>query len=226
MFNGGFITNNEYIASNGIKYYSFRNPGNTMCYFTSALQMLKTSKTLTELLNKSNAEDILKRFPLLMSPVVYYCCSRGKGEIEPTISKLGDYLINDGYRWDWLMTNYYFPIIWDIIKSKEQDEQTIINIFHNILREMSVEKHHLANIDVNLVPLFKYEVDKNFTEAEQEINKAHNFQTSLLQEEAQGKDYQLNLILIHSQDHLMNALTIKDMANEIIDIYQEIKANR
>ncbi|MDK9861264.1 PTS lactose/cellobiose transporter subunit IIA [Staphylococcus equorum] len=63
-------------------------------------------------------------------------------------------------------------------------------------------------------------------EAEQEINKAHNFQTSLLQEEAQGKDYQLNLILIHSQDHLMNALTIKDMANEIIDIYQEIKANR
>ena len=39
-------------------------------------------------------------------------------------------------------------------------------------------------------------------------------------------DYQLNLILIHSQDHLMNALTIKDMANEIIDIYQEIKANR
>ena len=63
-------------------------------------------------------------------------------------------------------------------------------------------------------------------EAEQEINKAHNFQTSLLQEEAQGKYYQLNLILIHSQDHLMNALTIKDMANEIIDIYQEIKANR
>lgn len=63
---------------------------------------------------------------------------------------------------------------------------------------------------------------EKLAEAASGINKAHNFQTKLLQAEAQGKNYELNLILIHSQDHLMNAITIKDMANEFIDLYQYI----
>ncbi|MCG7339278.1 PTS lactose/cellobiose transporter subunit IIA [Staphylococcus sp. ACRSN] len=64
--------------------------------------------------------------------------------------------------------------------------------------------------------------NEKIAEAAQEINKAHNFQTKLLQAEAQGKGYELNLILIHSQDHLMNAISIKDMANEFIDLYKQI----
>ncbi|WP_436857994.1 PTS lactose/cellobiose transporter subunit IIA [Mammaliicoccus sciuri] len=61
-------------------------------------------------------------------------------------------------------------------------------------------------------------------EAEQEINKAHKFQTELLQNEAQGTESELNLLLIHSQDHLMNAITVKDLANEMIDLYKEMKS--
>ncbi|MCJ0908382.1 PTS lactose/cellobiose transporter subunit IIA [Mammaliicoccus sciuri] len=61
-------------------------------------------------------------------------------------------------------------------------------------------------------------------EAEQEINKAHKFQTELLQNEAQGIESELNLLLIHSQDHLMNAITVKDLANEMIDLYKEMKS--
>ncbi|HCW36206.1 MAG TPA: PTS cellobiose transporter subunit IIA, partial [Staphylococcus sp.] len=35
---------------------------------------------------------------------------------------------------------------------------------------------------------------------------------------------ELNLLLIHSQDHLMNAITVKDLANEMIDLYKEMKS--
>lgn len=77
----------------------------------------------------------------------------------------------------------------------------------------------------------QYAKERNFEEAtglikeaEQEINKAHKFQTELLQNEAQGTESELNLLLIHSQDHLMNAITVKDLVNEMIDLYKEMKS--
>ncbi|GGI03018.1 MULTISPECIES: PTS lactose/cellobiose transporter subunit IIA [Mammaliicoccus] len=68
------------------------------------------------------------------------------------------------------------------------------------------------------------EAEALIKEAEQEINKAHKYQTELLQNEAQGEESELNLLLIHSQDHLMNAITVKDLANEMVDLYKEMKS--
>jgi len=59
-------------------------------------------------------------------------------------------------------------------------------------------------------------------EAKTELNKAHKFQTELLQNEAQGKSQSVNVILVHSQDHLMNAVTVRDLATEFIDLYKTI----
>lgn len=64
------------------------------------------------------------------------------------------------------------------------------------------------------------EADRKITEAGEELSKAHSYQTNLLQEEASGKGGQVNVILIHSQDHLMTAMTVRDLAIEIIEIYR------
>ncbi|SCG84260.1 PTS system, cellobiose-specific IIA component [Proteiniborus sp. DW1] len=60
---------------------------------------------------------------------------------------------------------------------------------------------------------------KSIEEAEQKISLAHKFQTSLIHSEAQGEKLSISLLLIHAEDHLMNAITIKDMATEFVDLY-------
>lgn len=62
--------------------------------------------------------------------------------------------------------------------------------------------------------------DQLIEEANAELGKAHNHQTELLQLEAQGEGAMVNVILVHSQDHLMNAMTVRDMAIEFIDLYR------
>jgi len=62
--------------------------------------------------------------------------------------------------------------------------------------------------------------DQLIKEANEELGKAHEYQTKLLQQEAQGQGPGINIMLIHSQDHLMTAMTTRDLAVEIIDLYR------
>ncbi len=57
-------------------------------------------------------------------------------------------------------------------------------------------------------------------EADEKISCAHKSQTKLIQSEAQGNKQDFSLLLIHAQDHLMNAITVRDMANEFLDLYE------
>lgn len=57
-------------------------------------------------------------------------------------------------------------------------------------------------------------------EASEEIRKAHHIQTTLIQNEIKGKPNEISLLMIHAQDHLMNALTLRDLASEIVDLYE------
>ncbi|UOQ86715.1 PTS lactose/cellobiose transporter subunit IIA [Gracilibacillus salinarum] len=66
------------------------------------------------------------------------------------------------------------------------------------------------------------EAEDKIREAEAEFIKAHNQQTILLQQEAEAGYNQLPLVLIHAQDHLMMAMTVKDLAVEFIDMYQRL----
>jgi len=45
----------------------------------------------------------------------------------------------------------------------------------------------------------------------------------LLTQEASGDPVALFLLMVHGQNHLITAITFKDMANEIIDIYQKLE---
>lgn len=57
------------------------------------------------------------------------------------------------------------------------------------------------------------------------ISKAHNFQTELLQKEASGESpVEFSLLVVHGQDHLMNAMTTRDLAKEMVDLYEELYA--
>lgn len=59
---------------------------------------------------------------------------------------------------------------------------------------------------------------ENFMErAASSLAKAHEVQTELIQSEARGESIDISLLIIHAQDHLMNALTVNEIALELIE---------
>ena len=60
------------------------------------------------------------------------------------------------------------------------------------------------------------------TAAGKEIGKAHEIQTALMTAECDGATVEKSILLIHAQDHLMTAITVKDLANELIEVYSRL----
>lgn len=67
------------------------------------------------------------------------------------------------------------------------------------------------------------EAREKIAESEKEFTEAHHVQTKILQDEANGKVNEISVILIHAQDHLMTSMTVKELANEMIDMYEKMK---
>jgi PTS system lactose-specific IIA component len=64
------------------------------------------------------------------------------------------------------------------------------------------------------------EAERLCEEADKMLLDAHHMQTALLQEEAAGTTHELGLIIVHSQDHLMTTMLLKDMMGYIIELYR------
>ena len=69
----------------------------------------------------------------------------------------------------------------------------------------------------------------NFEEAEEllrncskALTEAHNTQTSLIQAEINGEHIPIMLMMVHAQDHLMDAMVVRDLAEEIVDLYKRM----
>ena len=58
--------------------------------------------------------------------------------------------------------------------------------------------------------------------SKESISEGHRVQTELLSNEAEGNEMDLNLLMVHAQDQLMSAMTYRDLAMEIIEIYNRI----
>lgn len=58
-------------------------------------------------------------------------------------------------------------------------------------------------------------------QAKEELSQVHNIQTSLIQEEAAGKKQEFSLLLMHAEDHLMNAILAKDLISELIEMHRD-----
>lgn len=64
------------------------------------------------------------------------------------------------------------------------------------------------------------EAEKLVKEADEMLLQSHHIQTALLQAEAGGENNQIGLITVHSQDHLMTTMLLKDMIEYIIELYR------
>ncbi|PJI10215.1 MULTISPECIES: PTS lactose/cellobiose transporter subunit IIA [Clostridium] len=80
-----------------------------------------------------------------------------------------------------------------------------VEAFRGLLQDKDVEK-----------------AKKKLKEAGAEIGKAHNIQTSLLQQDISDKPVEKSILLIHAQDHFMTALTMRDMVELLIEMYEKL----
>lgn len=75
--------------------------------------------------------------------------------------------------------------------------------------------------------------DGDFEDAEAEMGKAraemaaaHKVQFGMLQQEANGNSQEVNIILVHAQDHLTMAIMAQDIAERFIELYRDQKEGR
>ena len=103
------------------------------------------------------------------------------------------------------------------------DGQAIFDISFQIICS-SGEARSMAMEAISLAKEGKIEEARQMlADARTEINKAHKHQTNLITSEANGEKNEVSVLLIHSQDHLMNGMTVLDMAGEFIDLYERKK---
>lgn len=55
--------------------------------------------------------------------------------------------------------------------------------------------------------------------------KGHEVQTKLIMNESKGEKTELNLLMIHAQDHLMTSLMAYDLIEEMVEMCESLKNN-
>lgn len=70
------------------------------------------------------------------------------------------------------------------------------------------------------------EAEDALKDADEHLLKAHKIQTEeLLQKEAAGElQGPFNVLISHAQDYVMTSMAMKEMAEEIVNIYTQIRA--
>ncbi|MFT8351947.1 PTS lactose/cellobiose transporter subunit IIA [Clostridium saccharoperbutylacetonicum] len=88
----------------------------------------------------------------------------------------------------------------------------------NIIINAGDCKNH-AYMALNFVNEGKYEeADKEIVLANDALSKAHDSQTEMLQKEAAGEKIELSVLFVHAQDHLMTAITEKNLIQQIMEL--------
>lgn len=59
-------------------------------------------------------------------------------------------------------------------------------------------------------------------EAEGAIHKAHYVQTDLIQKEAAGEPTPISMVFVHAQDHLMTAISEKELIRKMIKMHENM----
>lgn len=66
------------------------------------------------------------------------------------------------------------------------------------------------------------EADTKLEEADKELVLAHQAQTDLLQEFSRGTTIEIQIIMVHAQDHLMTTMTLLEVAKEMEHLYKRV----
>ena len=73
----------------------------------------------------------------------------------------------------------------------------------------------------------KYEEEKSkLNEASEFLVKGHHAHADLIQKEASGEKVEFSLIVMHAEDQMMAAETIKSLVEEMIEMYKDLKEIR
>ncbi len=65
------------------------------------------------------------------------------------------------------------------------------------------------------------EADRLLEQGKESLVEAHHTQTEMLTAETQGQDIAYSILMVHAQDHLMNAIMYEDIAKEFVALYKE-----
>lgn len=66
-------------------------------------------------------------------------------------------------------------------------------------------------------------VQEKMDEANKEMLIAHKSQTNMVFAEANGKDIKMNILLSHALDHMAMAMTVCELAEEIIQVRKRLR---
>ncbi|EHI99124.1 phosphotransferase system PTS lactose/cellobiose-specific IIA subunit [Clostridium sp. DL-VIII] len=96
----------------------------------------------------------------------------------------------------------------------EELEMAIMNI---IINAGDCKNH--AYMALNLVNEGRYEnAEEEIKLANDALSKAHDGQTFFLHKEANGEKIDISVLFVHAQDHLMTAVTEKNLIEQIIEL--------
>lgn len=63
--------------------------------------------------------------------------------------------------------------------------------------------------------------NKLLADSEEKAREAHHVQTDLLTAEANGEELKINVLLVHSQDHLMTSMLAQELIKELICLHKQ-----
>ncbi|MBS4536720.1 PTS lactose/cellobiose transporter subunit IIA [Clostridium sp. D2Q-14] len=76
---------------------------------------------------------------------------------------------------------------------------------------------------LNSAENFEFEkAEELMKQAQETMREAHKLQTKMIHEEAAGNTVEVNIILIHAQDHLMTAMSEINLIERFIKMYKKI----
>lgn len=104
--------------------------------------------------------------------------------------------------------------------NKESLEVTVMNLVVNSGNARSLAMEAIRFAKDGQIEAAK----KQLSQAREEINTAHHFQTELAMAEAGGEQIPMSLIMCHGQDHLMTAMVVIDLADEFINLYEKLQS--
>jgi PTS system cellobiose-specific IIA component len=101
------------------------------------------------------------------------------------------------------------------------DEERMVVVMGLIMHGGNAKGHAFQAIQLAKEGKFD-EAAEELKLSDAELKEAHDVQTGMLTKEAQGEHTEIDLYMVHGQDHLMNAITFKDMAVELIALMQRV----
>lgn len=102
------------------------------------------------------------------------------------------------------------------------DDSKYIPSFDIIMNAGNAKSAALMAVDAAKDGDFE-EAEKRLKEAKDEMREAHQKQFDLMQQEIAGTPVDMNIILVHAQDHLSMAMIAKDFAEQFVDLYRKLE---